>query len=217
MRPRSSSRRRCSWLSAPWDGGIEGVVEEAAGGKWMPGTMVRRSRVLLEVFFLHDTFIRVRYGRGGLASSIFQDVFPEWSDLPEALRKHLLLLAAERRISGDALLKLQAWRESEPKAPEGPCYKDFGSFKRGKAVFEDHPPPRANCQGEAALTSRTALALWKHDQDAWRGESARRRRLSAEPTAQKAVGPERSRKAAESKGAPPSRNTSKASSWASSE
>jgi hypothetical protein len=53
----------------------------------------------------------------------------EWTNLPEALRKHLFLRAAERQIAGDDLLKLKAWRESAPVAPEGPWYKDFGSFK----------------------------------------------------------------------------------------
>lgn len=53
----------------------------------------------------------------------------EWTNLPEALRKHLFLRAAERQISGDDLLKLKAWRESGPEAPDGPWFKDFGSFK----------------------------------------------------------------------------------------
>ena len=53
----------------------------------------------------------------------------EWRDLPEALRKHLFLRAAERRISGEDLLELKAWRESEPAAPDGLWYMDFGSFK----------------------------------------------------------------------------------------
>ena len=53
----------------------------------------------------------------------------EWTNLPAALRKHLFLRAAERQISGDDLLKLKAWRESGPEAPDGPWYKDFGSFK----------------------------------------------------------------------------------------
>ena len=53
----------------------------------------------------------------------------EWTDLPEALRKHLFLRAREREISGEDLLKLKAWRETEPDAPEGLWFKDFGSFK----------------------------------------------------------------------------------------
>jgi hypothetical protein len=36
---------------------------------------------------------------------------------------------ADRQISAEDLYKLKLWRESEPEAPEGPWYKDFGSFK----------------------------------------------------------------------------------------
>lgn len=32
----------------------------------------------------------------------------EWGNLPEALRKHLFLRAAERKTSGDDLLELKA-------------------------------------------------------------------------------------------------------------
>ena len=68
-------------FDAAWYGGMEEAVEEAAGAKWISGAIVRRSRILLEVFFLHDTFTRVRYGRGGFANPIFQDAFLEWSGL----------------------------------------------------------------------------------------------------------------------------------------
>jgi len=53
----------------------------------------------------------------------------QWTDLPEALRRHLFLRARERAISDDDLLKLKVWRESSPEAPEGEWYRDFGSFK----------------------------------------------------------------------------------------
>lgn len=53
----------------------------------------------------------------------------QWTGLPEALRKHLFLRARERAISDEDLLALKAWRESEPTAPDGAWYKDFGSFK----------------------------------------------------------------------------------------
>ena len=52
-----------------------------------------------------------------------------WTDLPEAIRKHLLLRLKDRQITEDDLYKLKAWRESEPEAPDGAWYKDFGSFK----------------------------------------------------------------------------------------
>jgi hypothetical protein len=53
----------------------------------------------------------------------------EWTNLPDALRRHLFLRARERAISDEDLLALKAWRESAPSAPDGDWYKDFGTFK----------------------------------------------------------------------------------------
>jgi hypothetical protein len=53
----------------------------------------------------------------------------EWSELPPELRDHLFVRARERRIAIEDLYRLKLWRESGPEAPEGPWYKDFGSFK----------------------------------------------------------------------------------------
>jgi len=53
----------------------------------------------------------------------------QWSDLPTALRDHLFERLRERKITADDLYQLKLWRKSEPDAPEGPWYKDFGSFK----------------------------------------------------------------------------------------
>jgi hypothetical protein len=53
----------------------------------------------------------------------------QWSNLPAALRGHLLDRAAERKIAIEDLYLLKLWRESEPEAPEGKWFKDFGSFK----------------------------------------------------------------------------------------
>ncbi len=53
----------------------------------------------------------------------------QWTHLPTALRQHLLDRLAERQISAGDLYKLKLWRESEPDAPDGPWYRDFGSFK----------------------------------------------------------------------------------------
>jgi len=35
----------------------------------------------------------------------------------------------ERKISADDIYRLKQWRESDPAEPDGPWYKDFGSFK----------------------------------------------------------------------------------------
>jgi hypothetical protein len=53
----------------------------------------------------------------------------QWTDLPPALRDHLFERLRERKISAEDLYKLKLWRESEPEAPDGEWYKDFGTFK----------------------------------------------------------------------------------------
>ena len=53
----------------------------------------------------------------------------QWTNLPVALREHLFVRLRERKISAEDLYQLKLWRESEPEAPEGLWYKDFGSFK----------------------------------------------------------------------------------------
>lgn len=53
----------------------------------------------------------------------------QWSNLPSGVRDHLLERLAERRITTADLYELKLWRESEPEAPDGEWYKDFGSFK----------------------------------------------------------------------------------------
>jgi len=53
----------------------------------------------------------------------------QWTNLPPALRQHLFDRVAEREIRAEDLYQLKLWRESEPEAPEGRWYKDFGSFK----------------------------------------------------------------------------------------
>jgi hypothetical protein len=53
----------------------------------------------------------------------------QWTNLPPALRQHLFDRLAECRITAEDLYQLKLWRESEPDAPEGEWYKDFGSFK----------------------------------------------------------------------------------------
>lgn len=53
----------------------------------------------------------------------------QWTNLPPELRDHLFERLRERRITTKDLYKLKLWRESEPEAPDGEWYKDFGSFK----------------------------------------------------------------------------------------
>ncbi|HEX9725988.1 MAG TPA: hypothetical protein VGC53_17050 [Vicinamibacteria bacterium] len=53
----------------------------------------------------------------------------QWTDLPPALRDHLFERLRERTITAEDLYQLKVWRESEPDAPDGLWYKDFGSFK----------------------------------------------------------------------------------------
>jgi hypothetical protein len=53
----------------------------------------------------------------------------QWTNLPSALREHLFDRLVERQITAEDLYQLKLWRESEPDAPEGERYKDFGSFK----------------------------------------------------------------------------------------
>ena len=52
-----------------------------------------------------------------------------FSDLPHGLWKHLLERVQEREIALGDLGRLQEWVKSEPFAPDGDWYKDFGSFK----------------------------------------------------------------------------------------
>jgi len=53
----------------------------------------------------------------------------QWTNLPRALRQHFFDRLEDRQITAEDLYKLKLWRESEPDAPEGLWYKDFGSFK----------------------------------------------------------------------------------------
>jgi len=52
-----------------------------------------------------------------------------WSGLPAAVRDHLVERMHNRYIGLADLNQLRLWMESNPEVPEGPWYKDFGSFK----------------------------------------------------------------------------------------
>jgi hypothetical protein len=51
-----------------------------------------------------------------------------FADLPRSLWEHILETVAERAISLDDLQRLRSWVNTEPHAPPGDWYKDFGSF-----------------------------------------------------------------------------------------
>ena len=71
----------------------------------------------------------------------------QWIDLPPALRDHLFERLRERKITAKDLFRLKLWRESEPEAPEGLWYKDFGSFK---VCGEGNFPKTFLLKGQAA-------------------------------------------------------------------
>ena len=71
----------------------------------------------------------------------------QWTALPPALRDHLFDRLRERKITADDLYKLKLWRESNPDAPDGHWYKDFGSFK---ICGEGNYPKTFLLKGQAA-------------------------------------------------------------------
>ena len=52
-----------------------------------------------------------------------------WRDLPSNIRRHLVDRMRDRAITLADLNQLRLWIESQPEVPDGPWYKDFGSFK----------------------------------------------------------------------------------------
>ncbi len=70
-----------------------------------------------------------------------------WRELPAAIRDHLVEHMHDRCISLDDLNRLRVWMESKPDVPEGPWYKDFGSFK---LCGEGRYPKTFLLQGQAA-------------------------------------------------------------------
>ena len=52
-----------------------------------------------------------------------------WSQLPPGIRNHLVERMHDRKIGLKDLNQLRVWLEAHPNVPEGPWYKDFGSFK----------------------------------------------------------------------------------------
>ena len=90
----------------------------------------------------------------------------QWTNLPPALRQHLFERLAERKITAEDLYELKLWRESEPEAPDGPWYKDFGSFK---ICGEGRFPKTFLLRGQAAK----GKAPWVHNRRHLESEAAR--------------------------------------------
>jgi hypothetical protein len=67
-----------------------------------------------------------------------------FKNLPPSLVAHIKQRALERDASYKDLLALQRWVNSEPEAPDGYWWKDFGSFKlcgvdgRPSTILEPH-------------------------------------------------------------------------------
>lgn len=59
-----------------------------------------------------------------------------WDKLPPNIRRHLVDRMCDRAIRIADLNQLRLWIDSQPEAPEGDWYKDFGSFKiYGRGAF----------------------------------------------------------------------------------
>jgi hypothetical protein len=52
-----------------------------------------------------------------------------WPRFPVAIREHWIERMRDRKIGLDDLNQLRIWIESKPEVPDGPWYRDFGSFK----------------------------------------------------------------------------------------
>ena len=52
-----------------------------------------------------------------------------WQALPIGLKRHLVERLHEREISQDDMLALRLWISTDPEVPDGPWWKDFGTFK----------------------------------------------------------------------------------------
>jgi hypothetical protein len=71
-----------------------------------------------------------------------------WPRLPVAIREHLIERMRDRKIGLDDLNQLRIWIESKPEVPDGPWYKDFGSFK---LCGEGKDPKTFLLAGQAAI------------------------------------------------------------------
>ncbi len=53
----------------------------------------------------------------------------EWAALPRGVRDHLLDRVRVRELDARDMTALLLWINTDPDVPEGPWWKDFGTFK----------------------------------------------------------------------------------------
>jgi len=86
-----------------------------------------------------------------------------WAQFPAAVRNHLVERMRDRQISIEDLNRLRIWVESKPEVPEGPWYKDFGSFKICGQLIPKHfslpgsLPPGQNSEPDSPAAYTTDL------------------------------------------------------------
>ena len=71
-----------------------------------------------------------------------------WGSLPLRIKQHLIERLPDRKISQDDLEALKLWIAADPEVPEGPWWKDFGTFK---LVGEGKYPKTFLTEVQAAL------------------------------------------------------------------
>jgi hypothetical protein len=74
-----------------------------------------------------------------------------WPRIPAAIRDHLIERMRDRSIGIEDLNRLRLWLESKPSVPEGPWYKDFGTFQ---LCGEGRYPKTFLLSGQAAQGQR---------------------------------------------------------------
>lgn len=71
-----------------------------------------------------------------------------WRSLPLGIRQHLVERLRDRAITPDDLEALRQWIAGDPEVPEGPWWKDFGTFK---LAGEGKHPKTFLVKGQAAF------------------------------------------------------------------
>ena len=72
-----------------------------------------------------------------------------WRSLPLGIKRHLVERLRDREITPDDLEALKRWIARDPEVPDGPWWKDFGTFKL--AAGEGKYPKTFLGRGQAAF------------------------------------------------------------------